>query len=144
MKKSWLTIIALTWAVAAVGAQGGRGLGGPPANPVGKWTGTWSAFSPAEALTPPKELCKSLSAVVAREGDTWKAVFEGDCGRPYTYSISMEGRQVGPVVMFKGTVDLGPKDGGIYDWVGRANDKQFIGFYTSAYATGTFSLTRVP
>jgi len=28
--------------------------------------------------------------------------------------------------------------------VGRANGKQFIGFYTSADATGVFSLTRVP
>jgi hypothetical protein len=56
----------------------------------------------------------------------------------------MEGRAVGPVVMFKGTVDLGAKDGGVYDWVGRANDKQFVGFYTSAYAIGTFTMTRVP
>lgn len=137
-------LIALALAVASAGAQGGRGLGGPPANPVGRWTGTWSAFNPAEAATPPKEQCKSLGAVITREGDAWKAVFEGDCGRPYSYSITMEGRQVGPVVMFKGTVDLGPKDGGVYDWVGRATDRQFIGFYTSAYATGTFSLTRVP
>ena len=144
MKASWLVLIALALSAAGADAQGGRGFGGPPANPLGKWTGIWSAFNPAEAATPPKEQCKSLSAVITREGDAWKAVFEGDCGRPYTYMISMDGRQVGPVVMFKGTVDLGPKDGGVYDWVGRATDKQFIGFYTSAFATGTFSLTRVP
>ena len=46
--------------------------------------------------------------------------------------------------MFKGTTDLGAQDGGVYDWVGRANAKQFVGFYTSAFATGTFSLTRAP
>jgi hypothetical protein len=46
--------------------------------------------------------------------------------------------------MFKGTTDLGAQDGGVYDWVGRANAKQFVGFYTSAFATGVFSLTRVP
>jgi len=140
MKASWFVLIALALSAAAADAQGGRSFGGPPANPVG----IWSAFNPADAATPPKEQCKSLSAVITREGDAWKAVFEGDCGRPYTYTISMDGRQVGPVVMFKGTVDLGPKDGGVYDWVGRATDKQFIGFYTSAFATGTFSLTRVP
>jgi hypothetical protein len=32
----------------------------------------------------------------------------------------------------------------VFDWVGRADDEQFIGFYTSAYATGTFNLARVP
>ena len=45
----------------------------------------------------------------------------------------MEGRQVGKAVMFKGTVDLGKNDGGVFDWIGRANDKEFIGFFTSAF-----------
>jgi hypothetical protein len=51
---------------------------------------------------------------------------------------------VGKAVLFKGTTDLGARDGGIFDWVGRATDKEFIGFYTSAYSTGVFSLTRTP
>jgi len=34
-------------------------------------------------------------------------------------------------VLFKGTADLGPKDGGVYDWIGRATEKEFVGFYTS-------------
>jgi len=144
MKSFSFALLVLLASTIGIGAQGGRGFGGPPANPVGKWTGTWSAFNPAEAATPPKEQCKSLNAEITKEGEVWKAVFEGDCGRPYKYNITMEGRAVGPVVMFKGTVDLGAKDGGVFDWVGRANDKQFIGFYTSAFATGTFSLTRVP
>jgi hypothetical protein len=54
----------------------------------------------------------------------------------------MEGRQVGKVVMFKGTTDLGAQDGGVYDWIGRANEKEFVGFYTSAYYTGVFSLEK--
>ena len=54
----------------------------------------------------------------------------------------MEGRQVGKVVMFKGTTDLGEKDGGIFDWIGRANDKEFVGFFTSGFYTGTFNLSR--
>ena len=139
-----LQVAVLAASVAALGAQGGRGFGGPPPEVTGRWSGTWSSFNPAESATAPKEQCKSLSATISREGEVWKALFEGDCGRPYKYQISMEGRAVGPVILFKGTSDLGVQDGGIYDWVGRANATQFIGFYTSAFATGTFSLTRVP
>ena len=137
-------LVAMTVAAATLAAQGGRGIGGPPPDVTGKWSGTWSSYNPAQGLTPPKEMCKTLDATITREGDTWKAMFVGDCGRPYKYEITMEGRAVGPAVMFKGTVDLGAKDGGVYDWVGRANGKEFIGFYTSAYATGVFNLTRVP
>jgi len=139
-----VALVALALSAAAISAQGGRGFGGPPPDVTGKWAGTWNAFNPAEAATPPKEMCKTLNATISREGEVWKALFEGDCGRPYKYQITMEGRAVGPVVMFKGTTDLGQQDGGVYDWVGRANAKQFVGFYTSAFATGVFSLTRVP
>ena len=45
-------------------------------------------------------------------------------------------------VLFKGTADLGPKDGGVYDWIGRATEKEFVGFYTNACYTGVFTLTR--
>ena len=55
----------------------------------------------------------------------------------------MEGRQAGETVMFKGTVDLGEQDGGVYDWIGRANDTEFAGFYTSSHHVGVFRLTRV-
>jgi hypothetical protein len=145
MSKSLAMAVVLILATSAgPGAQGGRGFGGPPADPTGTWSGTWSAYDPAEGATPPQEQCAKLTAVVTREGDGWKAIFEGDCGRPYTYTIAMDGRASGPVVLFSGTADLGPKDGGVYDWVGRATSDRFIGFYTSAYATGVFSLTRVP
>ena len=108
----------------------------------GAWTGTWGVYNPAQGTTPPKDICKKLDARVERKNDVWEAIFEGDCGRPYKYTIKMEGRQVGKVVMFKGTVDLGAKDGGVFDWIGRANDKEFIGFFTSAFYTGTFNLSR--
>ena len=74
--------------------------------------------------------------------DVWEAVFEGDCGRPYKYSISMEGRLAGGAVMFKGTADLGAQDGGVYDWIGRADNNEFVGFFTSAAYTGVFSMAR--
>jgi hypothetical protein len=108
----------------------------------GTWTGTWGTYSPAQGTTPPKDICKKLDAKVAQKDGVWEATFEGDCGRPYKYTIKMEGRQVGKVVMFKGTTDLGPKDGGVFDWIGRANEKEFVGFFTSAFYIGTFNLTR--
>lgn len=108
----------------------------------GEWTGTWGIYSPAQGTTPPKDICKRLDAKVEYKDGTWLATFEGDCGRPYKYMIKMEGRQVGKVVMFKGTTDLGAKDGGIFDWIGRANEKEFVGFFTSGNYTGTFNLSR--
>jgi hypothetical protein len=54
----------------------------------------------------------------------------------------MQGRQAGDVVMFQGSADLGEKDGGVFDWIGRASSKEFVGFFTSRGYTGTFRLTR--
>ncbi|MCI0487791.1 MAG: hypothetical protein L0229_14455 [Blastocatellia bacterium] len=109
---------------------------------TGEWTGTWSSYNPAQGAGTEKELCKSLACKVAYKDGVWEATFEGDCGRPYKYTIKMEGRQVGKVALFKGTTDLGVRDGGVYDWIGRATEKEFVGFYTSAYYTGVFNLSR--
>ena len=109
---------------------------------AGDWTGTWSTYSPAQGAVPAKEICKRVDCKVAYKDGKWEATFEGDCGRPYKYTIKMEGRQVGKVVLFKGTTDLGAKDGGVFDWIGRANEKEFLGFFTSGYYTGVFNLSR--
>lgn len=109
-----------------------------PPEVIGEWIGTWSVHLADPTKAPPK----ALDCSVVRKDDTWQATFEGECGRPYKYTIKMEGRQVGSVVLFKGTADLGPKDGGVFDWIGRADEKEFIGFYTSGRYTGTFKLAR--
>ena len=75
-------------------------------------------------------------------GDSWHATFEGESGGPYRYEVTMRGRPEGDAVVFKGSVDLGPAAGGVFDWVGRASADQFVGFYTSAYYTGVFDLRR--
>ena len=54
----------------------------------------------------------------------------------------MEGRLVGSAVLFKGTADLGARDGGVFDWIGKAGNDEFVGFFTSASYTGVFSLAR--
>ena len=116
----------------------------PEPDIAGAWTGTWGVYNPAQGTTPPKDICKKLDAKVEKNKEgVWESIFEGDCGRPYKYTIKMEGRQVGKAVMFKGTVDLGPRDGGVFDWIGRATEKEFIGFFTSSFYTGTFNLARV-
>ena len=123
----WVLALIAAAGIATVDIQGQRGRGPqPPPEISGKWTGTWSSFNPAQATTQPKELCKQLDAEIVKNGDVWVATFEGDCGRPYKYKISMNGRL----------------SGGVYDWVGRATNGEFIGFYTSAHATGFFNLSR--
>jgi hypothetical protein len=133
----------VTICVAGLGAQQ-RPSPGPAPEVDGRWSGVWSSYNPAQPTTPPKEQCAKLEANVAKKGEAYEATFEGDCGRPYKYTITMEGRLSGNVVLFRGTADLGPKDGGVYDWIGRATDKEFVGFYTNAYYTGVFSLSRQP
>lgn len=129
----------------------------------GTWTGTWGPYippRPAEATKPgeavkpaPEAEGKKRSAytpmqmrldckVTMLSNGEYGATFEGECGRPYKYTIKMNGRQAGGSVLFKGTTDLGEQDGGVYDWIGRATDKEFLGFYTSASHAGTFILTR--
>jgi hypothetical protein len=93
-------------------------------------------------LRPSQSYTPRHTSFIRPYGYSPQRALEGDCGRPYKYTIKMEGRLVGKVVMFKGTTDLGAKDGGVFDWIGRATDKEFVGFFTSAYYTGTFNLAR--
>jgi hypothetical protein len=143
MDRRCLTLIALlaattAWAAGQPAAQPAK----PTPDVTGEWTGTWGPYQlepmPEAKAKPPMK----LDCTVVRKNNGWQATFEGECGRPYKYTITMDGRQAGDVVLFKGTTDLGEKDGGVYDWIGRATDKEFIGFYTSAKYTGVFRLTR--
>lgn len=151
----------VTWIVSAV-LLTGAGLGFNHAvraqeaakkspSIAGAWTGEWQDYKPA----PPSKVvgekkggkslypAMDLQCMVTALGEgKYEAVFEGECGRPYKYKIKMQGRAVGSAVLFNGSVDLGPMDGGVYDWIGKANDKEFIGFYTSQGHTGNFSLVR--
>jgi hypothetical protein len=111
----------------------------PAPGVTGEWTGTWGPY--AEKPNPDAKKMRLDCNVVKKDG-VWQATFEGECGRPYKYTIKMEGRQAGDAVLFKGTTDLGEKDGGVYDWIGRATGNEFVGFYTSAKYSGVFRLTR--
>ena len=118
-----------------------------PANPAppdvtGSWTGTWGPYNPEPPKDSEKKHSMRLDCDVVLTDGKYQATFEGECGRPYKYTIKMEGRVVGKSVMFKGTTDLGARDGGVFDWIGRATDKEFVGFFTSAYYTGTFNLSK--
>jgi hypothetical protein len=153
MRRS-LTILATAAAVAAgsllthaaLSAEGAKKAAKP--NVTGEWTGTWGVYSPPKAGEAPPPAAKATpqarldSKVKDLGSNKWEATFEGECGRPYKYTIRMLGRQAGDAVLFSGTADLGEKDGGIYDWIGRATEKEFIGFYTSRGYTGTFRLER--
>jgi hypothetical protein len=115
---------------------------------AGAWTGTWGLYSPPKPGEPPPQSQKGMPQaqldckVSELTSGKWQATFEGECGRPYKYTIQMVGRQAGDVVLFQGTADLGEKDGGVYDWIGRATEAEFVGFYTSQKHTGHFRLAR--
>jgi hypothetical protein len=147
--RRWLVLLSLVL-VFSIGSSKGLAQAPSPQTKApgpdisGEWTGDWGPFNPASGMGMVKGLCKTLIAKVEYKKDVWEAAFEGDCGRPYKYMIKMEGRQVGKAVLFKGTVDLGEKDGGVFDWIGKANEKEFVGFFTSAGYTGLFVLTRKP
>ena len=141
MKRRWLALPSLLLISGVCLAQTPSSTTERP-DIAGDWSGIWATYSPAQGAVPPKDICKSLVCKVRYKDSVWEATFEGDCGRPYKYTIKMEGRQVGKVVMFKGTTDLGAKDGGVFDWIGRATDKEFVGFFTSGYYTGVFNLSR--
>ena len=141
MKRRWFALLYFPLIIGIGWAQSPGATAERP-DIAGDWTGTWATYSPAQGAVPPKDICKSLGCKVTYKDGVWEATFEGDCGRPYKYTIKMEGRQVGKVVMFKGTTDLGSKDGGVFDWIGRATEKEFVGFFTSGYYTGVFSLSR--
>ena len=114
---------------------------------VGHWVGTWGLWHPGQGNPETKDNQEApqrrMECDVTKLGSgKWQAKFEGDCGRPYDYTITMQGRQAGNAVLFSGTVDLGEKDGGVYDWIGQAMEDRFVGFYTSQKYVGTFHLTR--
>ncbi len=115
-------------------------------NVAGAWTGTWGALETPKPGAAPKPYTGAQRAmdckVEVMPSGEWQATFEGECGRPYKYTIKMPGRQSGEVVLFKGSVDLGEKDGGVYDWIGRAAEHEFIGFFTSRGHAGSFTLAR--
>jgi hypothetical protein len=145
LKRRGVLLFVCLLAATALSLAQGRGRGAQtPLDIAGAWTGTWSNYNPNQTSSQPNVVCAKLDAKVVKNGDVFEAAFEGDCGRPYKYNIKMEGRQTGNVVLFKGTADLGAADGGVYDWIGRANNTEFIGFYTNAFSTGVFTLKRVP
>ena len=117
-------------------------------NVKGDWSGTWSAYSPPKEGEPPppakytKEQMRLDCKVLELRDGKWQATFEGECGRPYKYTVQMLGRQAGDVVLFTGSADLGEKDGGVYDWIGRATEVEFVGFFTNQKYTGYFRMAR--
>jgi hypothetical protein len=121
---------------------------------AGSWTGDWGMYIPPpkngeqpaalKKMMYPEMSLKMDCKVEALADGKYQATFEGDAHGPYKYTIKMPGRQAGKVVLFQGSADLGEKDGGVFDWIGRATDKEFVGFFTSRGYTGTFRLTHLP
>ncbi len=127
-------------------AQVGKEVKGgtPKLNVTGEWTGAWGPYGPYQSDQKPdaKQGYPKLDCTVVRKGKAWQATFEGESGQPYKFTVKMDGRQVGDVMLFKGTVHIPGEDGGEFDWIGRATEKEFIGFFTGAKSSGVFLLAR--
>lgn len=142
-----LICLSFVPALLLAGAAGAQQKPAPKRPEVaGDWSGTWELYSPPAPGTTPKKspvppMPLSAKVVELPEGK-WQATFEGDAGGVYKYTVKMQGRQAGGVILFQGTADLGENGGGVYDWIGRATEKEFVGFYTSEGHTGTFRLAR--
>jgi hypothetical protein len=106
-------------------------------NVTGDWTGTWWPLVPI----PQAVACKRLDCSVAHSAAAWQATFDAQCDQAYTFAITMEGRQAGEAVLFRGATDLGAQ-GGVFDWIGRATETEFMGFFTSSHYVGQFRLER--
>lgn len=110
-----LAVLSGVLAVSANAAEEKK----PPV--LGAWTGYWTIYAPpTEGAPPPMALRTTpkmrLDCKVEEMKDgKWQATFEGECGRPYKYTVKMLGRQEGASVLFSGTADLGEKDGGVFD-----------------------------
>ena len=153
MRRSVFLFSILLCVIVTVGLSQTQKSPTAPKPPVvtGDWTGTWGLYSPPvpakEGEAAPKSNLPAIHfqmtcKVKPLSEGKYEAEFEGNAGRPYKFVIKMPGRTVGAVAMFSGTVDLGEKDGGVYDWIGRATDKEFVGFFTSQGYTGSFRLAR--
>ena len=152
MKRTLTLLTTLALAALALGAFSQQSTA--PAkkaakpNVAGAWTGVWGMFAPGKpgsdrALeTVAKLQCQMDSKIEETPDGKWSAVFEGECGKPYKYTIKMVGRQAGDAVLFQGSADLGELDGGVFDWIGRATEKDVTGFFTSKGYSGYFRLTR--
>src|SRR5262249_49698246 len=105
-----LTLALLILAIRIVPSQGSDERQPSQPNVAGAWTGTWGQYPPEAGKNEKHKEPMRLDCIVVPKRDGWEATFEGECGRPYKYTIKMDGRQAGQVVLFKGTTDLGEKD----------------------------------
>src|SRR5947209_12102129 len=91
-----LTILAVTAAFSLSRAQDKPKSAKAP-EVVGNWSGDWGMYSPPpkNGEVPPEvkkhmypEACKQMDCKVEIQPDgVYQATFEGECGRPYKYTI---------------------------------------------------------
>ena len=102
-----------------------------------QWTGTWQYDGDVDYGG---DLHCSATQL---DNQNWRAQFTGNCGKDFSYEVTMNGHTEGDAVMFAGEADLGDEDGGLYRWTGRMEADQFTGKYGSVSGkTGTFVMKK--
>lgn len=102
-----------------------------------QWSGTWQYDGDIDYGGDLHCIAKRL------DEQNWRAQFTGNCGKDFSYKVTMNGSTEGDAVLFTGEADLGDEDGGLYQWTGRMESDKFTGKYGSATGkTGTFLMTK--
>ncbi len=102
----------------------------------GYYAGDWYGPNPEKSLG-------TLNCTTTATGpDSWDALFAATFGDYGEYEVPLEGRREEGKVVFGGTVDLGPADGGAYEWSGEIIGDDFNGTYTSKFISGSFRMKR--
>ncbi|MFP4139554.1 MAG: hypothetical protein ACOCZU_01620 [Planctomycetota bacterium] len=156
-RRGWLVLLAAVLLLAAAGgAVRGCGEGeefvapttqpadsDQPVDPlVGRWTGTWTS----DGIHGSGELV----SVIDKQGEgeylaTFRARFGGGLFSMTQRDVTLviTGR-AGKRVTFKGEKDLGFMNGGVYTYVGHAEDGTFEARYDSSFDSGVFTMERTP
>lgn len=110
---------------------------------VGRWTGTWQSSQSKhrghlECVLEAKPYVDVLANTYPFEA-TFHAHWGGLSS---TYRVPLNGTDMGKSLFIQGSQDLGPLQGGVYEYKGSVTASRFDATYTSKYDRGTFTLRR--
>ncbi len=127
----WMKMIAaLGFAVSILPC----GAGWARSTAMGNWEGMWYGDSGTEG---------KLSAQVVDEGNgSFRALLKADVGGDSHEGI-MRGKAVGDAVEFKGTIDVGPAFGGVYDLWGKIAGEKFTGRFAGSEDQGRLAMKKI-
>jgi len=102
---------------------------------MGNWDGRWYGVESSEGPV--------TAHIIAEGKGNFRAVISVDIGEVEPFPGEMRGKDQDAKVQFKGTVDLGPQNGGIYQLTGEVSDGKFTGRFSGLENRGRFELKKL-